>query len=202
MRKIVTSTLVGLAAVMISAADLSAQICNGTASFSAGKMRVGFGLRMPDGGTFFDGEFAMGTKSGVFGGGMITLVDPEADGVDGTTLFGGFIGKTMTVDAKKTVEMCPQGFVQIGDDWNSFGGGVSFGKLFAQSSFDLVPFAGASLHRDDNSVDSDFNLDILGGAGFVLNKTWTIRPYLTLPLTNDGESMFGIMAYLHFGGTP
>jgi hypothetical protein len=51
-------------------------------------------------------------------------------------------------------------------------------------------------------VDSDFNLDLIGGAGFVLNKKWTIRPYLTLPLTNDGDSAFGVMAYLNFGGTP
>ena len=134
MKKIASSTLVGLAAVVLTAANLSAQVCNGTAPFSAGKMRVGAGVRMPDGGTFLDGEFAVGTKSGLFGGANISLFDPEVAGADGSTFFGGFLGKTMMIDAKKTVEMCPQGFLMLGDDFNQFGGGVSFGKHFVQTS--------------------------------------------------------------------
>jgi hypothetical protein len=199
MRKFATTTLVGFAAVVLCAADASAQICNGIASFSAGSMRAGAGVRMPDGGTFLDGEFAVSAKSGLFGGATISLFDPEFTGADGSTFFGGFLGKPMMVDAKKTVEMCPQGFIVIGDNYNSIGGTVTVGKNFTQTSFDLVPFGGASLHRDDYSVGSDFNLDLLGGVGFVLSKKWTVRPYLTLPLTNNGELTFGVMGYLNFG---
>ena len=202
MKKFASTTLVGLAALVLTAADLSAQVCNGVAPFSNGKMRVGAGVRMPDGGTFLDGEFALGTKSGLFGGANISMFDPEASAADGSTFFGGFLGKTMMVDAKKTVEMCPQGFVMFGDDFNQFGGGVSFGKHFAQTSFDLIPFAGASIYRWDSGGFDDIDLDITGGAGFVFSKKWTVKPFLILPLTNDRDAVFGVMGYLNFGGTP
>lgn len=196
------TTLVGFTALVLCAADLSAQVCNGIAPFSAGKMRIGAGVQMPDGATILNGEFAVGTKSGWFGGANISMIDPEGT-ADGSTAFGGFIGKPMMVDAKKTIELCPQGFVMFGENsTNSFGGGVSLGKTFSQTSFDLIPFGAASLHRDDNGLDSDFNLDLIGGAGFVLNKKWTIKPFLTIPLTNDRDSLFGVMGYLNFGGTP
>jgi hypothetical protein len=206
MRKIATTTLVGLAAVFLSAGELSAQTCNGTASFAAGKTRIGAGIRMPDGATVFDGEFAASSSTGLFGGATIALIDPESALADQSTVFGGFLGKSMTLDAKKTVAMCPQGYVQFGENsTNSFGFGVSFGRSFPQTSFDIVPFGSATLSRDDYGATDDMNLTLQGGAGFVLSKKWTIRPYLTLPLTdsgqltNGGDSVFGIMAYLNLG---
>jgi hypothetical protein len=206
MKKIASTTLVGLAAVVLTAANLSAQVCNGIAPFSAGKMRVGVGIRMPDGGNIFDGEFAMGAKSGLYGGANFSIIDPDNALADQTTVFGGFIGKTMMVDAKKTIEMCPQGFLQFGEESsNSIGGGVSFGKRFAQTSFDIIPFGAGFLHRDDPGAgDAEFELDIQGGAGFVLSKKWTIRPFLNIPLTHTDfrDNMFGISAHLNFGGTP
>ena len=197
--------LLGLTAVALCAADLSAQVCNGTASFSAGNMRVGAGLRMPDGANVIDGEFAVSSSTGLYGGANIALIDPEIG--DGTTVIGGFLGKPMFVDAKKTVEMCPQGFVQFGENsTNAFGVGVSFGRTFAQTSFDIVPFGSAMLSRDDYGATDDMNITLALGAGFVLNKKWTIRPYLTLPLTdfgpltNGNDSVFGVMGYLNLGG--
>lgn len=200
MRKLATTALVGIAAVALSAGDLVAQVCNGTAPFSAGRMRVGAGIDMPDGGTIFNGELAVGSTTGLYGGGLISIFSPEG-GAGSSTAFGGFLGKPMMVDAKKTVEMCPQAFIMIGENSsNSIGGGVSFGRNFKQSSFDLIPFGAALLSRDDNGVTSDFNVALLGGAGFVLNSKWTVRPYLTLPLTNNGDSVLGVMGYLNFGG--
>jgi hypothetical protein len=207
MKKIASTTLVGLAAVVLTAANLSAQACNGTASFSAGKMRAGAGVRMPDGATIIDGEFAVSSSTGLYGGANIALIDPENTAADGTTVFGGFLGKTMFVDAKKTVEMCPQGYVQFGENsTNAFGVGVSFGRTFAQTSFDVVPYGSAMLSRDDYGAADDINFTLAGGVGFVLSKKWTIRPYLTLPLTDFGpltngtDSVFGIMGFLNFGG--
>ncbi len=205
MKKIATTTLVGLAAVMLSAGDLSAQVCNGIAPFSAGNMRVGAGLRMPDGATVIDGEFAVSSSTGLYGGATIALIDPEGV-ADGATVIGGFLGKPMMVDAKKTLEMCPQGFLQFGENsTNAIGGGISLGKNFSQTSFDLIPYGAAFLSRDDYGPVDDINLTLQGGAGFVLNKKWTIRPYLILPLTDGGpltsggDSVFGIMAFLTFG---
>lgn len=207
MKKIATTTIAGLAALALCATDLSAQVCNGTAPFSAGNMRVGAGVRMPDGATVFDGEFAVSSSTGLFGGANIALIDPENSAADGTTVVGGFLGKPMFVDAKKTVEMCPQGFIQFGENsTNAFGFGVSFGRTFAQTSFDIVPFGSATLSRDDYGPVDDMNITLQLGAGFVLNKKWTVRPYLTLPLTdsgpltNGGDSAFGIMGYLNLGG--
>ena len=151
MRKIATTTFVGIAAVVLCAADVAAQVCDGVDPFSAGKMRIGAGIDMPNGGEIFNGEFAVGASSGLYGGARIALMD----GVGGTaTQFGGFIGKPFSVDAKKTVEMCPQGFVMIGENsTNAIGGGVSFGRNFKQTSFDLIPF-GAAFRRAASSASS------------------------------------------------
>jgi hypothetical protein len=205
MKKIAT-TLLGLAVVTLCAADLSAQVCNGIAPFSAGNMRIGAGIRMPDGATVFDGEFAISSSTGLYGGANIALIDPENAAADGTTVVGGFLGKPMFVDAKKTVEMCPQGYAQFGENsTNAFGFGVSFGRTFAQTSFDIIPFGSATLSRDDYGPVDDMNITLQLGAGFVLSKKWTVRPYLTLPLSDNGpltngpDSVFGIMGYLNFG---
>ena len=207
MKRLTTSSLVGLAALVVAASNLSAQVCNGIAPFSAGNMRAGFGVRMPDAATVFDGEFAVGSASGLYGGANLAIIDPEATTADQTTVFGGFLGKSMMVDAKKTVEMCPQGYVQFGESsTNALGFGITLGKNFRQTSFDLIPYGGAFLSRDDYGPVDDMNLTLQGGAGFVLGKHWTIRPYLTLPLTDSGpltngpDSVFGIMAFLNFGG--
>jgi hypothetical protein len=207
MRKIATTTLVGLAAVALSAANLTAQVCNGIAPFSAGKMRAGVGIRMPNGGNIFDGELAMSAKSGLYGGARISIFDPDAAGADQTTTFGGFLGKPMMVDAKKTVEMCPEGFIMFGENSsNIFGAQVGFGRNFAQTSFDLIPFGNAAFYRLDpgGAADAQFELDINVGAGFVLNKKWTIRPSLNIPLTDTDfrDNVFGIAAFLNFGGRP
>lgn len=206
MKRLTTSSLVGLAAIIVAASNLSAQVCNGIAPFSAGNMRVGAGVRMPDGATVFDGEFAVSARTGLYGGATIAIIDPSGV-ADGSTVFGGFLGKPMMVDAKKTVEMCPQGYIQFGENsTNAFGFGITLGKNFAQTSFNLIPYGGAFLSRDDYGLADDMNLTLQGGAGFVLNKQWTIRPYLTLPLTDSGpltsgpDAVFGIMALLNFGG--
>jgi hypothetical protein len=192
-----------VAGLVVATSSASAQVCNGTAPFSAGKMRAGFGVRMPNGRTVWDGEFAIGAKSGWFGGANVSITDPDFAGADNSTSFGGFFGKPMMVDAKKTIELCPQGFVTIGENsTSSFGGMVNAGRTFDQTSFNITPFAGASLHRDDFGTTSDMNLDLNLGVGFVLNKVWTIRPVLNLPLTNNGDSVFGIMGLYNFGGTP
>lgn len=196
MKKLVLSAVI---ASLFLAPEASAQVCNGIVSFNAGNMRGGIGIRMPGGGNVFDGQFAVSAKTGLFGGANLSISDNGLGG--SSTVVGGFLGKPMMVDAKKTLEMCPQGFVEVGDSYNSFGGGVSFGRTFAQTSFDLIPFGTALLHRDDGGGVAQFNMDITGGAGFVLNKKWTIRPSLTIPLTHTAgrDNVFGVAAFLNFG---
>ena len=199
MNKIALSTVV---AGLVAISSASAQVCNGIAPFSAGKMRAGFGIDMPNGGTGWNGEFAVGTASGWFGGANVRIFSPESAVANNSTSFGGFLGKPTTVDAKKTVALCPQGFINVGDNSNVVGGRVDVGRTFAQASFDLIPFGGASLHHDHTGSLNEFNLDLNLGVGFVLKKVWTIRPSLRLPLTNNGGSVFAVMGYYNFGGTP
>jgi hypothetical protein len=207
MKKIATTALVGLAAVTMSAADLSAQMCNGTAPFSVGKMRAGVGLSFPSDAMSVDGEFAFGGSGGLYGGVTASLIDFE-DVDDSGSRIGLNGGKAMVIGTKKNIEMCPQllvSFLSLPGDASGLdiGGGVTFGtKVDASKSFELIPFGGAFLVRNSIEVgpveDSEVNLGLRLGAGFIFNSKWTIRPMLDVPLT-DGDTMFGVMGSLNFG---
>jgi hypothetical protein len=209
MKKIATTTLAGLALVF-GASVASAQMCNGTAPFSAGKMRVGVGITFPDGFDQYDGEFAVGSASGLYGGVTASLLSFASE--SGTNIgFNG--GKEMTIGTKKNVAMCPQlraAFGSLPGDVSTtdFGAGVSFGtKMDASKSFDLIPFGGAFLDRSSVKVGgasgSDTNLGLLVGAGFVFNTKWSVRPMINIPLTADNaDATFSVMGSLNFGGKP
>lgn len=212
MKKIASTTLVGLAAVVLTAADLSAQMCNGTAPFSVGKMRAGVGLTFPSDAMSIDGEFAVGSKSGLYGGVTASLV--SMDNVDdNATIFGLNGGKEMVMGAKKNIAWCPQLLASFGSypgdvSTMDIGGGVSFGtKMDASTSFELIPFGGGFLVR--NSVDvgsasaSETNLYINLGAGFIFSKKWSVRPMIMIPITADNaDATFGVMGSVNFGKTP
>ena len=209
MKKIATKSLVGIAAVVLFAAEASAQMCNGTAAFSVGKMRAGVGSSFPSNATSFDGEFAYGAASGMYGGVTVSMLDAEG-APESATVFGVNGGKALTVGAKKNVEVCPQILASFGSypgdvSTMDIGGGVTFGTtLDASKSFGLQPFGGAYLVR--NSIEaagfegSDTNLSLALGAGFIFSKKWTVRPVMNIPVTADGaETTFGIMGSLNFG---
>jgi hypothetical protein len=212
MKKIASTTLLGLAAVVLTAADLSAQMCNGTAPFSAGKMRAGVGLSFPSDAMSIDGEFAVGSRSGLYGGVTASLI--SIDNVDGNgTSFGLNGGKAMVMGAKKNIEFCPQllvGFGSLPGDISTLdiGGGVTFGtKMDASTSFDLIPFGGAFLVRNRVEVGtisgSETNLALSLGAGFVFSPKWTVRPYINIPITADNaDATFGVMGSVNFGKAP
>src|SRR5437868_2443518 len=130
MKKIATTTLVGLA-IALSASDLSAQVCNGTAPFSAGKMRAGIDLQFPSNATTYGADFAVGSASGLYGDVNVGMMSPSGGG-DAATLFGVNGGKEIAIGAKKNISTCPQLFfnrVQFPNSagsTNSFGGGVTF----------------------------------------------------------------------------
>lgn len=212
MKKIASTTLVGLAAVVLTAADLSAQMCNGTAPFSVGKMRAGVGLSFPSDAMSIDGEFAVGSKSGLYGGVTASLVDMDNVN-ESATIFGLNGGKEMVTGAKKNIAFCPQllvGFGSYPGDVSTLdiGGGVSFGtKMDASTSFELIPFGGAFLVRNRVEVGtasaSETNLALNLGAGFVFNKKWTVRPMIFIPITADNaDATFGVMGSLNFGKAP
>lgn len=190
------------------AAPLSAQMCEGTASFSAGKMGAGIGFGSTDGSSSLEGSFKYGVPSGYFANAMVSTID-----IDGTTEsmtgYGITGGKSVLVGTAKKVEMCPQ-LMLAGSSGNGFstmsiGGGASFGtKLDASKSFDLIPFASALIAR--NSIEaggvSDSQTDLFAafGAGFVFSKVWTIRPSVSFPLTGDNhDASFNLLGTINFG---
>ena len=86
MNKLALSAVV--AGLLVVTSSASAQVCNGIAPFSAGKMRGGFGVRMPNNSTIWDGEFAVGLRSGAFfgdraylyaGNGIVKDSDPASE---------------------------------------------------------------------------------------------------------------------------
>jgi hypothetical protein len=211
MRKIATTTMVGLA-LAFSASAAAAQMCNGTAPFSVGKMRVGVGLSFPSNVNQYDAEFAYGAASGLYGGVTASILKPSGS-TESATVFGINGGKEMTAGTKKNIAMCPQllvGFGSYPGDVSTLdlGGGVTFAtKLDASKSFDLIPFGGAFLVRNSVSVGgasgSDTNLGLTLGAGFVFNKIWSVRPSFSIPLTADGaDNVLSIMGSMNFGGKP
>ena len=132
MKKIATTTLVGLALVF-GASAASAQMCNGTAPFSAGKMRVGVGIAFPSDANEYDGEFAVGSASGLYGGITAGLIQPSV-GTENATVFGFNGGKEMTIGTKKNVAMCPQLQAAFGSfpgdvSTTQFGGGEIRGNI-------------------------------------------------------------------------
>src|SRR3712207_1942644 len=62
---IVTALVAGVAT------SAEAQICAGTAPFTAGQMRVGAGAEFPEGATTYGGELAWGHQSGMYLGGVL-----------------------------------------------------------------------------------------------------------------------------------
>jgi hypothetical protein len=187
-------------------------MCNGTAPFSVGKMRVGAGLSFPSDANQYDAEFAFGSASGLYGGVTGSILKPSG-ATDNITFLGLNGGKEMTMGTKKNIAACPQLLVRFGSfpgDASSMdlGGGMTFAtQVDASKSFDLIPFGGAFLERNSVKVgsvsSSDTNLGLTLGAGFVFNKVWSVRPSINIPLTADGaDNVISIMGSLNFGGKP
>lgn len=215
------SLLVALGVVALSAARLSAQACLGTAGFSSGPYRIGAGLSSADGVKSYGASMAMGAKAGPFAAG--TLARVEYDGVDGSgTAVGINAGYAMDLNPTRTAQFCPlASFVyQSGPDFDlgnvkgstssrALGLGGAFGGTVPMTpALDFVPFAAASyvLARatatiggtsDSNSRDYT-EIDV--GAGFVFNRTLTIRPSVAIPVGIDGaKSAFQLAFAFNFG---
>lgn len=205
---------------MLAATDVSAQMCNGTAPFSVGKMRAGAGLGFGNGATAINGEFAYGAKSGFYGGVTLGLLDLE-NSTEGQTNFGLNGGKSSMIGATKKIEMCPQLLIGFSSGPNvgttdvsgmQFGAGASFGtKMDTKTSYDIIPFGAAYLIRSSSKVSngtttlegSSTDLSIGLGAGFVFNQKWTLRPSIGIPLTGNGaDPTFSVMGSMNFGGKP
>lgn len=214
MRSLVISLVIGASAV--SATNALAQSCEGSASFAAGPARVGAGFAVTDGLKTYGVNGAIGQQMGWYGSASVARV--SYDNADASAVgMGVNAGYAMNVTTDKKVQFCPQaGFMyQSGPDVggisasaHAFDVGGSFGTVMkASPTLDFVPFAGAQYINATSKIDggpsfSDDYANINVGAGFVLNRLWTIQPMVTFPVGLEGaKSTFQIGVGYSFGGS-
>ena len=199
------------------AATAEAQICAGTAPFTAGNMRLGVGAQfMNDIRNVYGGEFAWGHQNGSFLGASISHVSYE--GVDPTGLrFGGNAGYEMRFEAMPKLRLCPVadlGYTHgpnedpVSTSTIDYAFGAAAGTVIdAGESMAIVPsaglaWAGARVKVDNGTTDltvSDSWLQARLAAGIVINRTFTIAPTYTIPFEDGAENTFGFVASYNFG---
>jgi hypothetical protein len=206
---IVTALVAGVAAT----AD--AQICTGTAPFTAGKMRVGGNAEFPDGGKIYGGEFARGLDNGMHVG--ATVVRSSVDNTDINWMnFGANGGYEMRFESMPKIRVCPTASLGYGTGPDILGTDVSTidyslgaavgGVVSASEKLAIVPSAhlrllGARVTAEGVSgSSSDSYLRATLSAGFVFNRAITVAPVVHIPLGEEGmESTFGFAASYNFG---
>jgi len=215
-----TLGIAALALVAGIANTTTAQVCQGTAPFSAGSARVGAGIQITDGAKAYGGELAFGSSNSLFASADVSTtrfdnVDASATGVSAQ---GGY---SIAMNTQRTVQLCPLvGFAyQSGPDFDTglgtisgsvraflFGGSIGT-TIPVSPTFDFIPFGGADYEMDHltttlagQSSSSDHNTTIIQlGAGLVFNKVFTIQPAVSIPTENGSKPTYAISFGFNFG---
>lgn len=208
---IVTALVAGVAATA------EAQLCTGSAPFSAGHMRVGIGAEFPDGAKAYGGGLTWGHSSGAYLGGTVARLDDNNSTVSAMD-YAANLGYEMSFDAAPKVRFCPTGHFGMtkgpnaGTTENSrthygFGGAIG-GVLSASDNMSIVPSLGINwTHASDKTTTgatsttvTDSWMEATLGAGFVINRDVTFAPMVRVPLNQAGaESSFGFSLSYNFG---
>ena len=200
------------------AATADAQLCTGSAPFSAGHMRAGIGAEFPDGAKAYGGGLTWSHNSGAYLGGQIARFDDNNSDVSAMD-YAANLGYEMSLDSK--FRFCPIGHFGMtkGPDAanaeNSrthYGLGGTIGRVLSSSdNMAIVPSLGVKwIHVSDKTTTtgnngttttvSDSWMEATLGAGFVINRDVTFAPMVRIPLNQDGaESSFGFSLSYNFG---
>ncbi len=199
----------------------AAQVCQGTAPFSAGSARVGAGMQFTDGAKAYGGELAFGSSNSLFASADVsrTQFDDVDASATGFSVQGGY---SIAMNTSRTVQLCPlagyayqagpnfdTGFGTVNSSVSAFAFGGTIGTTVPMSpTFDFVPFGGATYQLDhvtgsfnglSSSGDQNYT-NIMLGAGFVFNKTLTIQPSVSIPAGLSGaKPTYGISLAFNFG---
>jgi hypothetical protein len=180
----------------------NAQVCQGTAPFSAGSTRIGAGMQFTDGAKAY----------------VHTQFDDLDAGSNGVSLQGGY---SIAMNTSRSVQLCPlvgfayqsgpdfdTGFGTVSSSLRAFAFGGSIGTTVAMSpTMDFVPFGGALYEMDhfssslggvSSSGDDNTTVIQLGG-GFVFNKVFTIQPSVLIPTESGSKPTYGISFGYNFG---
>ena len=188
------------------AAPAQAQLCAGTAAFSAGRMRADVGAEFPAGGKAYGAGLIWSHQSGAYFGGQITRQDPTGAAESATDLQAN-VGYQTSFDGLGKTRFCPTGHFGITNRPNNqesvthYALGGTFGQVLSSSdNMALAPSLGASwVHYSSGNV-SDSWIEATLGAGFIFNRDVTFTPMLRLPLNQDGaEATFGFSLSYNFG---
>ena len=220
-----TGLCTGVALLAITTAA-NAQICLGTASFREGPVRLGLNFEFPENAKTYGAEIAFGAQSGLFASANVGRIDDDELDESATT-FGGLAGFGVDVSpggtAARTLEICPFAGVNFlsGPDFDdpllgsietsgrSFGGGIGIGGILSSNAtMSFIPSLSVSYVNEEVTLDDgtnelelsdDYGLFVLT-AGFVFNRTLTIRPGISFPVgVEDADPVFGISLSFNFG---
>ncbi len=209
-------------ALALIAASAGAQICEGTASFRSGHVRIGaiatgnrdsvaYGARIAVGGPF-GSFFAVGASA-------LHQKDVTSTGVAES----GEAGVAIGLPWRHSVQLCPEvgaeyrrgptldlgGLGRISTSAHAYRFGASVGAAaFHASNVDFVPFAGAAyaiarsrLQFPTFARTADDGYGILdAGVGFVIGRVVTLRPSIEIPIGLPGvDADFGVALSISLG---
>ena len=202
------------------AGPVDAQVCTGSAPFSSGRMSIGGEAAFTDGAQAYGGSVGFGAAEGGFGSlhaGAITYED-----LDGSTfLVGARAGYSLSLGVTRSFEVCPLATLAFGFGPNDIAGfgvdmstrdfqfGFGIGTMLAASpAVSLVPAAGVSYSHSrltfDDGTESETESESFGIAsfalGFVMNRTFTIQPNISMAFgIDERDPVYGIAFSLHLG---
>jgi hypothetical protein len=197
------------------------QVCQGGPSFKEGNMRLGAGATFGDNTKSYGAAFATGSPQGPFA--SVGLSTVQYDNVSGNgavvTVSGGW---SVDVVPSGAAQLCPligfsyqngpnysTGFGDFPTSAHAFALGASFGGVAMTSpGFDFVPFASFGYYlATGNASGGGFNVstnqnygDLTIGSGFVINRTLTLQPGVSIPVgLENGKTSFSIAVAFNFG---
>jgi hypothetical protein len=211
--------LTALVAGVATTAD--AQLCTGSAPFTAGRMRVGVGAEFPEGTKAYGGGLTWSHGTGIYLGGQVARFDENA-GPESAMDYQANLGYEMSLNTLGKIRFCPVGHFGMtkGPDAQNaklstmhYGlGGAFGGVLSASDNLAIIPSLGikwvsasqktttTNNQGSQTNTVSDSWMEATLGAGFVLNRDVTFAPMVRIPLNQDGaESSFGFSLSYNFG---
>jgi hypothetical protein len=209
---IVTALVAGVAATA------EAQICAGTAPFTAGQMRVGASAEFPTDAKTFGGEFAWGHASGLALGANVARTTDNNDSNINAMDYTARGSYEIRFESMPKLRFCPNasvgymsgpdfGAIQTSTIHYAFGGAVG-SVISASDNVAIVPSAGLSWvgarakaeQGGTSATASDSWGEARLAAGIVFNRAITVAPVVTIPLSDvGGDTRFGVAASYNFG---
>jgi hypothetical protein len=218
MRRILVASLALLAIVR---SPVTAQTCQGLASYSSGQMQATGNAAFSDGTSSFGATMGYGQPAGIFG--SVGIGTTSIDAFDGSSFdvgVGG--GYQMVVGQSRKFHLCPVANFGIGMGPKDVGGGggvdmssqtgglgIALGtSLPGGSNMRIVPAGGLGIQylklKQDNGTTTTSNSETYGvlnlGVGMIFNSQIAVRPGLSIPLGLDGgDTSFGVTVGYNFG---